>query len=46
MLQSSFSSVETRKSWEVAGIVLVIMAIAFGAPWVTLVLRSRTLQLR
>ena len=37
MLQSSFSSVETRKSWEVAGIVLVIMAIAFGAPWVTLV---------
>jgi len=26
MLQSSFSSVETRKSWEVAGIVLVIVA--------------------
>ena len=37
MLQSSFSSVETRKSWEVAGIVLVIMGIAFGAPWVMLV---------
>jgi MFS family permease len=37
MLQSTFSSVETRKSWIVASVVLVIMAIAFGAPWITLV---------
>jgi MFS family permease len=37
MLQSTFSSVETRKSWIVASVVLVIMAIAFGGPWVTLV---------
>jgi MFS family permease len=37
MLQSTFSSVETRRSWLVASVVLLIMAIAFGAPWVTLV---------
>jgi len=43
MLQSTFpsietrTSVETRTSWLVAGVVLVIMAIAFGAPWITLV---------
>jgi MFS family permease len=37
MLQTTFSSVETRASWVVASAVLVIMAIAFGAPWVTIV---------
>jgi MFS family permease len=37
MLKSTFSSVETQTSWVVAGVVLVIMAIAFGAPWVTIV---------
>ncbi len=37
MLQPTFSSVETRQSWVVATVVLLIMAIAFGAPWVTLV---------
>ena len=37
MLQSTFSSVETRRSWVVAAAALLIMAIAFGAPWVTLV---------
>src|SRR5215472_13407188 len=37
MLQPTFSSVETRRSWVVATVVLLIMAIAFGAPWITLV---------
>src|SRR3984885_5222851 len=38
MLQSpSLSSVETRTSWVVASVVLVVMAIAFGAPWITVV---------
>ncbi len=37
MLQSTVSSVETRTSWVVAGVILVIMAIAFGAPWITIV---------
>src|SRR5580704_10091579 len=38
MLQSpSLSSVETRQSWVVATVVLVVMAIAFGAPWITVV---------
>jgi MFS family permease len=37
MLKPTFSSVETRQSWGVAAVVLLIMAIAFGAPWVTLV---------
>jgi len=43
MLQTTFpsietrTSVETRTSWIVAVAVLVIMAIAFGAPWITLV---------
>ncbi len=40
MLQATISSVpsvETRTSWVVAAAVLVIMAIAFGAPWVTVV---------
>jgi len=34
---SSLPSVETRTSWLVAGVVLVIMAVAFGAPWITVV---------
>jgi MFS family permease len=37
MLQSTVSSIETRRSWVVASAVLVIMAIAFGAPWITIV---------
>jgi MFS family permease len=35
--QPTFSSVETRRSWIVATVALLIMAIAFGAPWITLV---------
>ena len=30
-------SVETRESWIVAGAVLVILAMSFGAPWITIV---------
>ncbi len=37
MLQATISSVETRTSWVVAGVILAIMAIAFGAPWITVV---------
>jgi MFS family permease len=38
MLQSSsLPSVETRKSWVVATAVLVVMGVAFGAPWITVV---------
>jgi len=38
MLQSSLlTSVESRQSWAVAGVVLLVMAVAFGAPWVTVV---------
>jgi len=37
MLQPTFSSVETRRSWLVATVALLIMATAFGAPWITLV---------
>src|SRR5580700_2577861 len=38
MVQSpSLSSVETRQSWVVATVVLVVMAVAFGAPWITVV---------
>jgi MFS family permease len=37
MLQSTFSSVETRRSWVVAAVALLIMGVAFGAPWITLV---------
>ncbi|MGN6749662.1 MAG: MFS transporter, partial [Xanthobacteraceae bacterium] len=37
MLQPTFSSVETRQSWLVATVALLIMATAFGAPWITLV---------
>jgi MFS family permease len=36
-LQPTFASVETRRSWLVATVALLIMAIAFGAPWITLV---------
>jgi len=37
MLQSTVSSVETRTSWFVATMILAVMAIAFGAPWITVV---------
>ncbi len=38
MLQSpSLPSVETRQSWVVATTVLIVMAVAFGAPWITVV---------
>ncbi|MGA2895088.1 MAG: MFS transporter [Xanthobacteraceae bacterium] len=37
MLQPTIPSVETRTSWVVASVVLVVMAIAFGAPWITVV---------
>jgi MFS family permease len=31
------SSVETRSSWVVATVLLVILALSFGAPWITIV---------
>jgi MFS family permease len=37
MLQPTFTSVETRTSWVVASVVTVVMAVAFGAPWITVV---------
>jgi MFS family permease len=38
MLQSSsVPSVETRQSWVVATVALAVMAVAFGAPWITVV---------
>jgi MFS family permease len=37
MLQPATPSVETRSSWVVASMVLVIMAVAFGAPWIGIV---------
>jgi MFS family permease len=38
MLQTShLPSVETRKSWTVATVALIVMAVAFGAPWITVV---------
>jgi MFS family permease len=38
MLQSPvLPTVETRQSWLVATVVLVVMAVAFGAPWITVV---------
>src|ERR1700719_5003433 len=37
MLQPAAPSVETRASWVVASVVLMVMAIAFGAPWITIV---------
>jgi len=36
MLQSS-SSIETRDSWIVASVALLVMMMAFGAPWITAV---------
>ncbi len=35
MLQPAEPSVETRTSWVVASVVLLVMAVAFGAPWIT-----------
>jgi MFS family permease len=37
MLQPADPSVETRTSWVVASVVLLVMAVAFGAPWITIV---------
>jgi MFS family permease len=37
MLQATIPSVETRSSWVIASVVLVLMAIAFGAPWIIVV---------
>jgi len=37
MLQSPSSSVETRDSWIVASVALVVMLMAFGAAWITAV---------
>jgi MFS family permease len=37
MLQSPFSSIESRASWVVASVALCIMAMAFGAAWITAV---------
>ena len=33
----SVQSIETRSSWTVAGVVLAIMALSFGGPWITIV---------
>ena len=37
MLQTSPHAVETKSSWIVAGVALVILATAFGAPWIVAV---------
>jgi MFS family permease len=37
MLQSPLSSIETRASWNVAFVALVIMLMAFGSAWITAV---------
>src|SRR4030081_2758433 len=37
MLQSSPASVETRASWAVASVALVILGMSFGAAWITAV---------
>jgi MFS family permease len=37
MMQSPFSSIETRASWVVASVALVTMMMAFGAAWITAV---------
>jgi MFS family permease len=37
MLKSTFLSVETRNSWLVASVILFVMAVAFGAPWIAVV---------
>src|SRR5260370_1554501 len=39
--QIKFHSVETRTSWVVAIVVLVILALSFGAPWITVVALKR-----
>ena len=35
--QIKLQSVETKASWVIATVVLVILALSFGAPWVTIV---------
>jgi MFS family permease len=35
--QIKLRSIETRSSWIVATVVLVILAVSFGAPWITIV---------
>ena len=35
--QMKLHSIETRSSWIVATVVLVILAVSFGAPWITIV---------
>jgi MFS family permease len=37
MHEPTLPSVETPASWLVAGVALVLMAVAFGAPWITVV---------
>ena len=37
MLQSPSASIESRASWVVASVALVIMTMAFGAAWITAV---------
>ena len=37
MLPSTFDSVETKTSWAVASVALVILAMSYGAAWVTVV---------
>jgi MFS family permease len=37
MLQVQFQSVETRASWAVAGVSVVLLALSFGAPWILVV---------
>ena len=37
MLQSSIPSIETRQSWHVAAVTLVVMTFAFGGAWITTV---------
>ena len=37
MLQSPFSSIETKASWAVVAVALVTMLMAFGAAWITAV---------
>jgi len=39
--QIKFHSVETRASWVVAVVVLVILALSFGAPWIAVVALKR-----
>jgi MFS family permease len=35
--QIKLQSVESKSSWIIAGVVLVILALSFGAPWITIV---------